>query len=371
MNLYFDNSSTSFPKPKAVADAMSDFMQHVGGTYGRAAYQRIWQTSSIVEDCRELLAETLETKASDNIFFTLNATHALNTLIKGLCKPGCHIITSPLEHNAVARPLYLLQEQGIIEWDIAEADADGKIKVDKLKSQLQKNTSLVIINHTSNVTGVTQPIKDIKKTIGGIKLLVDATQSIGCRPIGVDANDIDMVAFTGHKMLFGPTGTGGFFIKNPNMIDSFIQGGTGSNSLSYEMPHFTPDKFEAGTQNMVGIAGLNAALSNTPEPLHTRNDFLELIEKLEEIPHINVMKANNPEDQGRLFSITHTSRTPSEVAHTLYNEYEIETRAGLHCSPMAHQFYGTAPVGTCRISVSPFHSTDDFDELISALKAIK
>ena len=215
MNLYFDNCATSFPKPSAVAEAMSRHLNETGGTYGRSAYPRILQSTRLVEECRDQLASLMGTSDGGKIIFTANATTALNLMIQGICKKGGHVLTSTMEHNAIARPLEHMRQLGLIEWEQLESDPDGRIQVEKIAAKLRTNTILVAICHMSNVNGMAQSPGAVKQAIGEIPLLVDASQSLGQHPVEVDKWGVDFLAFTGHKSLLGPTGTGGAFIRHP------------------------------------------------------------------------------------------------------------------------------------------------------------
>ena len=215
MNLYFDNCATSFPKPAAVAGAMVRHLNETGGTYGRSAYPRILQSTRLVEECRDQLAAKMGATEAGKIILTANATTALNLMIQGICKKGGHVLTSAMEHNAIARPLERLRQLGLIEWELLESAPDGRILVDKIASKLRPNTILVAICHMSNVNGMAQSPGEIKKAIGEIPMLVDASQSLGSHPVMVDKWGIDFLAFTGHKSLLGPTGTGAF-MRFPN-----------------------------------------------------------------------------------------------------------------------------------------------------------
>lgn len=371
MNTYFDNSSTSFPKPPEVAEAMTHHLNHIGGTYGRAAYGRVMQSSAIVEECRDLLADLLHTSDSEHIGFSLNATHAINVLIQGSLKRGDHVLISPMEHNAVARPLEAMRQRGIVTYDLMEADKSGRVNPSEIQALLKENTSLVIVNHLSNVNGIIQPIAAIKAAIGSVKLLVDATQSFGHIPVFVDKDQIDMIAFTGHKGLLGPTGVGAFYIKQPEALRPLLYGGTGSKSESIEMPDFMPDIFEAGTQNIVGICGLKAALENRPKSLHTREDFLHLMDSIEKISYLHIINRPAEAYQGEVFSINHSQYDCGSLGDIIYQKAGIETRTGLHCAPLAHRHMGTFPDGSLRISLSPYHSRTDIDHLISILQDIE
>ncbi|MEA3503770.1 MAG: aminotransferase class V-fold PLP-dependent enzyme [Bacteroidota bacterium] len=364
---YFDNSATSYPKPPQVAKYISRYINSEGGTYGRSAYGKVLDVSRTVETCRDKLAVLMGTDDSDNICFTHNATHALNTIIKGFSLKGKHVLTSPLEHNSVARPLQYLKDNGTIDFSILPAHADGTIIINKIKDCIKPNTALVIICHESNVNGVIQPIKAIKKAIGKLPLLLDATQSFGHTPVKVDEWNIDFMAFTGHKGLLGPTGTGGFYVKNPEPLSSLLHGGTGSLSDSLEMPQFMPDKFEAGTPNIVGIYGLLGAIENRPASHHSKEDICNIINKLKLIDGLTIYAADNSNAQGELFSITHIKKSSSEMATELYSEFGIECRSGFHCAPLAHSALKTGSNGTLRFSFSPYHTPKDFDYLYKAI----
>jgi len=291
----------------------------------------------------------------------------LNTLITGVCRKGDHLLISPMEHNAVARVVENMAQNGIVEYDILDAYSDGKVITSEISKKIKKNTSLVIINHISNVNGVIQPVEDIKRALSDIPLLLDCSQSIGKVDIKVDSWNIDMLAFTGHKGLMGPTGTGGMFISNPDMCNPLIYGGTGSNSEHITMPDIMPDRFEAGTKNVTGIFGLNAALNNIEEPLHSRSDFEDMLKELFKIEGLLINMALNPEDRSEVISLSHATMSPSEISHRLFTRYNIETRSGLHCAPLAHKQLKIFPHGTCRISLSPYHRPEDLNYLVESV----
>ena len=373
MNLYFDNASTSFPKPSVVAEAIASCITNCGGTYGRGSYPRVLSSTSIVEECRDLLGELVGLDSGDNIFFTANATGGSNTILKGLAATlkDKTIYTTALEHNAIMRPLEFLKEVCNIRVKTLPSELDGRVNVSKL-DEIDGEIELVIINHQSNINGAIQPLGEIAKWARGrgTKIMVDTTQSLGDIPINVAQLGVDYFIFTGHKGLYGPTGIGGFYARNPEDIAPLIHGGTGSNSDSFTMPVKYPDKFEAGTPNIIGAAGLKAALENRPVYQHTKADFIELIGEIESIPGVTLYRSSNLEFQGSLFSITHSVVAPSVISKKLSESYNIETRQGLHCSPSAHKHLGTLPTGTVRIATSPYHSKEDFDILVSSLKKI-
>lgn len=364
-NGYFDNAATSHPKPAEVTTAIANYLAH-GGTYGRAAYPRVVENTRMVERCRTRLAQRIGCSDADCIAFTTNATGAANALLQRLPLADSIIYHSPLEHNATMRPLhYLTQTQGV-ELCTLPADKQGIIIVSELASLDWQGVKLVVVNHASNVNGAVQPIREIKATLPShVQLLVDGAQSVGYLPIEVEAWGIDYLLITGHKGLRAPSGIGAFYTKHS--VAPFIYGGTGSRSHSYEMPSDAPDKYEAGTPNLVGIAGLGAALEATIAPQHTREDYLKLLCKIADIEGITLYHGDLNQQVVELFSFTHPRYTPSEIADTLATHYHIEVRQGLHCAPLAHTTLGTFPDGTVRISCSPYHTADDFNHLANAL----
>ncbi len=369
-NGYFDNAATSFPKPPQVAEWMSKYLCELGGPYGRSAYTRAVDVSRIVEQTRELIAELIQAKNSCSVIFASNATHALNIAIQGIVKENSHIIISPMEHNAVTRLLLSFSKKKNIIYDILPHFNDGLVDISKIKRSIKKNTVLAIINHQSNINGLIQPVREIKNEIGEIPILVDTAQSLGKTSVKVDEWNIDFLAFTGHKGLLGPTGTGGLYMQKSHSIEPIIYGGTGSNSESFEMPKFFPDRFEAGTPNIAGVFGLKAALESKPEPKHTFTDFLNIINKLKDADNIELYTAENQCCQGELFSINHMQKSSSDLSRLLFEKYGIETRAGLHCAPLAHKTVGTFPYGSVRIAPSVYHTTEDFEHLINAILEI-
>ena len=367
LNGYFDGGATSFPKPTQVAREMARYLNEVGGPYGRSFYGRALEVSGVVEETRSLLAGLLGIKGSEKIIFTHNATHAVNIVLKGLSLQGKEVWISPLEHNAVARPLRRLKQDGKIRVRFLPSAADGRIEPERLR--FSERAGLIVVNHQSNVNGVTQPIREIKEKAGPIPVLVDAAQSLGHQAIDTEGWGIDFVAFTGHKGLLGPTGTGGLYLGR-HSLKPLIEGGTGSRSESSAMPGFLPDRFEAGTPNVAGLFGLRAALLHRPVPAHTREDFLGLIQAVRQLPGLSVQAALAEEHQGELFSITSASMDCSTFGMRLYEDYGIETRLGLHCAPLAHRRIGTFPSGTVRISPSVYHSPWDLALLLAALTEI-
>lgn len=366
MNLSFDNASTSYPKPQCVGRAMSSWLEDCGGTYGRAAYGRVVDSVAIVEDCRDRLAQLVGAPLAENLFFTLNATYGANAVISGLkLSPADRVLVSALEHNAIMRPLV----NSSAEYLILPSLADGRVDVERLPEFDTHGVKLVIINHISNVNGVEQPMALVGAWAKsrGLPLMVDVSQSLGIRDVDVQAWMADYLIFTGHKALLGPMGVGGFWARDPQSLSPFVYGGTGSNSDSFDMPLHYPDRMEAGTPNIVGLVGLNAALDERKKIViaHNSDDYLSLVARVRKIDGIRVFSGSAP-----LFSLVSDRLSPSAIAQGLYDRFGIEVRSGLHCAPMAHRNLGTYPEGSVRISPSVFHSATDFEYLAQAIEAV-
>ncbi len=370
LNGYFDNGATSFPKPAECAAEMTRYLNSIGGPYGRGFYPRALEVSRRIEETRDLMAGILGIKGGERLVFTPNATTAINTVIHGLPLKNREVFISPMEHNAVMRPLYLLEQEGKIKIRILPGGKDGRIQSEALKNLDISRAGLVVICHQSNVNGVIQPVQEIRRHFRGIPLLLDAAQTAGEEEIKADEWGVDYVAFTGHKGLLGPTGTGGLALPEAYGLRPLYEGGTGSRSESFETPAFLPDRFEAGTPNIAGIFGLWASLTHPPERQHSRKDFLNLKRALAALPGCRVWEAENEEHQGPLFSISVEGKDPSELGMALYEKQGIETRLGLHCAPLAHQHLGTYPEGTVRIAPGPYHKPSDFEILVSAVEAL-
>ena len=258
--IYLDNGATTYIKPKSVTKEMNRCMKKYGVNAGRGSYDLALKAGEKMYECREALAALLHIENPENICFTKNTTEGLNTVIKGYLKEGDHCIISSLEHNSVLRPLFAM---GNISYDVAEGNPDGTFHLYSFKKLIQKNTKLIVCNHVSNVTGAIAPIDELIRLAHkkGIKVLIDGAQSAGILPIDLTATRADFFAFPGHKGLFGPMGMGGVYIREPGDIAPLTEGGTGSNSELAEQPDIMPDKFESGTQNLPGIAGLHAGVS--------------------------------------------------------------------------------------------------------------
>lgn len=369
MNLYFDNASTSFPKPPEVAGEIVQYLNDIGGTYGRAAYPRIVAATGMAERCRDAVAALIGVGDAAKIAFTSGATAGLNTVLRGIgLGRGARVLVSPLEHNAVMRPLAALGTEAVT----LPAFEDGWIDTQRLGEVETEGAALVVINHQSNVNGVIQPLAEICAWAQGrgLKVLADCAQSLPYSTLAADAWGLDYAVFTGHKGLLGPTGTGGFYAREPLSVEPLVYGGTGSRSESFEMPEAWPDRFEAGTPNLTGIAGLLGALENRPAPKHSRGDFMDLLRAVRELPEFRVYGALATDYQGELFSVAHERLGAAQLADVLWSSYGIEVRAGLHCAPAAHRFLGSFPQGTVRFAAGPYHTPQDFETLLRALTEI-
>lgn len=372
-NYYFDNSTTSFPKPKEVAEEMSNFIMNIGGTYGRVNTERGKETTKKIEECRESLANILGVKNISNVIFTSGATRSINDILIGLDLHDTKVLISSLEHNAVLRPIYKLSKNKNVEYQLIPSiknnSENGLIDIDKLSNIIKKDKnkiSLIIVNMESNISGIIQPIKKIKETIGNIPLLVDATQSIGIKKIEAEKWNIDFLAFTGHKGLLGPAGTGGFYVKNSKKLKpAYFGGGFGD---YYKTPYSIPEIYESGTPNTVGIIGLLAALKNKPDWKINIDDLIETIKEIESMNKYKVIWSKNKKYQGFLFSITlkNNDMNMANLTYKLYNDYNIECRYGFHCSFLSHNFYGNKE-GAIRFSFSPYTKKEDLKYLINIL----
>lgn len=369
-NTYFDNGATSFPKPPEVARECSRYLNEVGGSYGRSFNSRALEVSRIVEETRSMLTKMIKQDDSSRMIFTYNATQSINLVIKGFNFEKGVVVTTPLEHNAVMRPLNRAVTENNLKLKFFPTEPDGRVIIERIGEAVDKNTDLVIINHASNVNGLMQPVEEIKAAIPDIPLLIDTAQSLGHNKLDWGKGEIEFIAITGHKGLLGPTGIGGLYIRKGCSLKSLWEGGTGSLSEKQEMPDFLPDKYEAGTPNIAGIFGLKAAMEHKPESRHTRNDFLDLIRQLELNPKVILLRSEDLDNQVELFSFNIKNKDCSLVARELFDQFNIETRVGLHCAPLAHQHLGTFPRGTVRVGISPYHRPEDLEYLLDAVKKI-
>lgn len=373
--VYLDNAATSFPKPEMVYKRMDSYIRHIGGSPGRSGHRLAIKANEVVYRTREKIRKFFNISDSENIIFTNNATMAINLGLKGVLKSGDEVISSRIEHNSVYRPLTSMNEKGVkTNW--LSCSEKGEIDPDDIKKFINKNTKAIVINHASNVAGTIAPIRDIGNIARkyGIIFFVDAAQSAGTIPIDVCRENIDMLACSGHKGLLGPQGTGILYIRKGLKLETLIEGGTGSHSESEIQPEEMPDRFESGTLNAVGIAGLGAGLDfifkKGLDEIHKAKKILteKLLKKLSEIEQIKVYGTNDAEKTVPIVSFNIGSIDPSEVGYLLDKRFGIMTRVGLHCSPLAHKSIGSFPRGTVRVGLGYFNTEDDIQYLISSLK---
>lgn len=376
--IYFDNAATTWPKPKEVFRVMKRCMQEAGANPGRSGHQMAIKAARIIYNTREILANLFGIKDSKNIIFTLNATDALNLGIKGLLREGDHVITTSMEHNSVIRPLIYLSQSNYISVTIVNCNNQGELNTDDIKKAIKKNTKLIVTTHASNVTGNLVPIGKIGKIAkeNNITFMVDAAQTAGACEILVEKLNIDLLAFTGHKSLLGPQGTGGLYIREGLEIEPSRRGGTGSNSESECQPNFLPDKFESGTPNTVGLAGLGAGVEFIQKKgikniFEYKKDLTNyLIDKFQEIDEISLYGLLSKDMQVPVISFNINGIEPSEASYILDQAFNIMSRPGLHCAPYAHKTIKTFPSGTIRFSLGYFNTKEEVDTSIQALKHI-
>lgn len=374
--IYLDNAATSYPKPSCVIEAITSTITSTSLSPGRSAHEFSLRAGRIIFEARETVADFFGCRDSSRVIFTSNVTEALNYGLHGLLRPGDHVITTGLEHNSVMRPLRHLEKKLGLSISILPTTEKGEILSDDLPATLRDNTRLIIVNHVSNVTGTMAPIEHISRHKGNALLMVDAAQSAGIFPIDIEKLDIDFLAFTGHKALFGPTGTGGFILRKGIDITPLKMGGTGSNSEFEEQPRFSPDCYEAGTPNTLGIAGLAAGIEFIRQTgidtirLHEQKLLSQLLDGLSRIKNIHVYAPRISAGRSAVVSINCTGKSPSEVSLQLDRRFGIMVRPGLHCSPSAHRAIGTFPQGTLRISCGYFNTSRDISDCLEALEYI-
>ncbi|HWP96843.1 MAG TPA: aminotransferase class V-fold PLP-dependent enzyme [Syntrophomonadaceae bacterium] len=375
--IYMDNAATSFPKPECVYQAVDFFNRQLGGSPGRGSHQRTLQAGSILLETREALAKLFGIAESNYIAFCLNITEAINTGLKGLLRSGDHVITTSMEHNAVARPLQVLAGQGIT-WTAVACAPDGTLDPEEVRKAIRPQTRLICMLHASNVTGTIMPIGEVGKLARehGLLFMLDSAQTAGVLPIDVKAQHIDVLAFTGHKSLLGPQGTGGIYVRPGLRVRPLKEGGTGSLSEFLEQPEAMPDNLESGTPNTPGIAGLLDAVSfiqdRSLETIRSHEQKLSqmLISGLQGVKGIKLYGPCDPLRQTAVLSFNLEDWDCGELSFILEQHHGIITRSGLHCAPMAHRSLGTLRSGSCRISPGLFNTEEEVAQVIEALEQI-
>ena len=378
-DIYFDNSSTSFPKAPNVGRAMGEFIENGAFNINRGSYEGAYEAGSAVLDTREMLKDLFNCPNSKNVVFTPSVTYSLNFFIKGFLKPGDHVLVTSVEHNAVMRPLVQMEKLGV-EFDAVPCDEEGGVTADDFRAYIKENTKAIITTHASNVCGTIIPIEEIGALCKekGLVYAVDTAQTAGILNVDMQKANIDFLAFTGHKGLLGPQGIGGFIAsdKLEGLIDPVISGGTGSLSDSEEIPDFLPDRFESGTLNLPGIIGLHQALVYLKEAGidNMRKEKMDItkyfLDQVKEIDGVKVAGKKTVEGRLGVVSIDFEGFDNSIVSFYLSSKYKIMTRVGMHCAPRAHKTLKTFPQGTVRFSFSHFNTKEEVDICINAIKTI-
>jgi cysteine desulfurase family protein len=385
MMIYLDNAATSWPKPEAVYRAVDRFMRDVGATPGRGGHRREEEALRIADETREALARLFNASDPQGVAFTMNATQAINMALKGLLRPGDHVVTSSIEHNAVWRPLKALEQQGV-QVTAVPCASDGTLDPTDVEAALRSDTRLVAMVHASNVLGPILPIGQVGQICRdrSVLFLVDAAQTAGSYPIDMAAMEIDLLAFAGHKGTYGPHGTGGLVVRPGIELETWVEGGSGVESASETMPERLPGRLEAGTQNAAGIAGLLVGVRFVLEQgverirAHEMEMTGLLIEELQAIPGLTILgpddgSAGLVEAMARrtaVVSVTIEGYMAEQLATVLDQVFDIATRAGLHCAPQAHRTAGTLACGALRFSPGFFTTAQDVQKAVESLQEI-
>lgn len=376
--VYLDHAATSWPKPPEVAAAMMEALQHSGANAGRGNHSMAMGTGRMLVRARSMLAELFSISNAQDVAFTHNTTMGLNMAIKGTLRRGDHVISTMTEHNSVRRPLEYLRKTLGVEIDYVPVNPEGQVDLLELQKLFKGNTKMVICNHSSNLLGSILPvgeIGDLAESRGAV-FLVDAAQSAGTIEIDVAKMNIDLLAFPGHKGLLGPQGTGGIYIAPGLDMEPLLHGGTGSQSENSDQPTVRPDRYEAGTQNAVGIAGLLAGLRKIkelgPENIHQQEWLLTqmLMEGLSVVPGIKMLGPGIGGSRSGIVSFTIEGQDSAMIAHRLDREYNIAVRAGMHCTPLAHQSVDTLKSGAVRVSVGVSSTENDIQRMLVAMKEL-
>lgn len=383
--LYLDNAATSFPKPRAVIDAMVRYATELGASAGRGAYREAIDAGAMIHECRRRLMRLFNGERAEHFVFTLNCSDALNLAIKGLIDPNGgaqHAVCTHADHNSILRPLNELQARGqISQTQVAVDPATLLVDPQDIARAIRPETKLIAITHASNVTGTVQPIREIGRICRerGVPLVVDAAQSAGHLPIDVQADGIDLLAAPGHKALLGPLGTGFLYIRPgvEKALRTIREGGTGSISEQALQPDFLPDKYEPGSHNAIGIAGLSEGvkwiLEQGIERLHRQEMELvgTFIEGVSDVEGITYFGPRGVKSRIGVFSVRVEGYEPQELSAILESSYGILTRSGIHCAPLAHAAIGTADGGgATRFSFGPFLTPQDVSFATDALAEI-
>lgn len=377
--IYLDNAATSWPKPEEVYTTMDEFLRRWGANPGRAEHEMADVAAKTIEDTRVELARFFNAPDPRRVIFTFNCSDALNTAIKGVVKPGDHVITSHLEHNSVIRPLRWLAAKGVITISIVGGGPNGIIDPDELRRHITVKTALIAISHGCNAFGTIQPIREIGAVAReyGVFFLVDAAQTAGSLPIDFQADNLDILAFPGHKSLFGPPGTGGLVFGSDVEIEPLKEGGTGINSEDPLQPREYPLRLETGTPNTVGIAGLGAGLRFIVREgvERIREHEVRMVERLMEgllgIRGVTVYGTQDASQRTSQVAFNLEGWPSTDLASALERRHKVGGRAGLHCAPLAHEYFGTLKAGgAMRLAPGYFTTEEEIDRAIAAVAEV-
>ncbi len=375
--IYLDNAATSFPKPDSVLAAVQDALANCTNA-GRGHHRSASLARRMIQETRALLADFFNAPDPTRMVFCLNATDALNMAIKGFLQPGAHVVTTPLEHNSVLRPLHGLQRQGRIELTMAPLDARGILDPGSIQACLRPRTELVVITHVSNVLGTLQPVAEVSQLCHerGVPLLLDAAQSAGHLPVDVEALGVDMMAFSGHKGLLGPPGCGGLYVHPDIRLHPWREGGTGTESDRPLQPEEMPEHLEAGTHNLPAIAGMAAGIQDLRTrgwpalQRHQHEHMQPLVQGLSRLPGVTLYGGAPHDLPTGALSFNIQGLDCADVGMILDESFGIAVRTGLHCAPEAHRAIATFPQGTVRVSPGTMTTLGEIDTFISAVKQI-
>lgn len=377
--IYLDHASTSYPKPQAVLDEINFYLTNIGVSPGRGSYTRQNKATDYVNTVRLQIAELFHIKKSHHISFTHNATHSLNIVLKGYLKENDHVLVCSFSHNSVIRPLSNLKHTKNIAYDVFEVGEDGKIDMETFHNLIRPNTVLVVFNHASNVIGVRAQFEKVLPLLTKRKIatMLDVTQTAGIIPLDIEALGVDFVVGSGHKTLLGPPGIGFLYVKNPDTVLTLEEGGSPANASSSPYhPEVMPEKFESGTMNYVGIAGLRGAFLASQ-----RYSFEEILnsgltltnyawQRLSSIPEVKLFGTKEIDAKVPIISFTLSNILPQAIAYHLDSCGPIAVRSGLHCAPILHKQLGTYPSGTVRISFGHSNTFEEIDILMNILMNI-
>jgi cysteine desulfurase family protein len=378
--IYLDNAATTWPKPEAVYEAVDHYQREIGAPNGRGAYREAQESNRIVERARQGVADLIGVREPSHIILGLNCSDMLNLAIRGVVRPGDHVVTTVTDHNSVLRPLRAMREEMSVTVTYVPCDGQGYVSPDEVRGAIKPNTRLVAVNHASNVTGAIQPIAEIGRIVQATDALylVDAAQSLGHVPLDAKAVCADLLAAPGHKGLLGPLGTGVLFIRPgiEHEVQPLRRGGTGSQSDEDRQPDVLPQRYEPGNHNLVGLAGLGPAtkflLNETIESIEAHHAEVggRLIEGLKEIDGVRLHGPQSmTADRTSVVSITVEGYDPQELAAILEQTHNLQCRAGFQCAPRMHEALGTVPLGGT-LRFSPGHTTT-LEEIEIAIAAVQ